>query len=53
MLQAQDLVELAMEIAWHGGFNAVEALEGGVSFFGTCYLGTEEAPFELVIIEKE
>ena len=53
MAQAQDLVELAMELAWHRGLNAIDAIEGGLSLFGTRYLGTEEASFKIQIRQMD
>lgn len=45
-----EIILLGMELAFHHGFDVIAALEGGLSWFGTTYLGTEEAPFRIVVL---
>jgi hypothetical protein len=52
LILANEIVQVAMEIAWHNGLNAIDVIEGGISYFGTMNLGTEEAEVEIDIKEK-
>jgi hypothetical protein len=39
MIMLHDLIQFAMEVAWHRGWNAAEAARGGVEFFAISHLG--------------
>jgi hypothetical protein len=52
MISAKDLVQVAMELAWYRGLNAMDAIEGGIAYFASTHLGREGMRYEVQLIEK-